>query len=101
MRNLTPIFYQTIHRVSIEFCRYTLVHDLALQLRSALEMQVGEKNTEVDIQNWMSRTALELIGQAGLGYSFDPLTEEVKDGRGPGTAATCVSMASTYIREGR
>ena len=42
-------------------------------------MQVGEKNTEVDIQNWMSRTALELIGQAGLGYSFDPLTEEAKD----------------------
>ena len=26
--------------------------------------------------SWMSRTALELIGQAGLGYSFDPLTSE-------------------------
>ncbi|KAJ8092743.1 hypothetical protein PM082_007072 [Marasmius tenuissimus] len=26
--------------------------------------------------SWMSRTALELIGQAGLGYSFDPLTDE-------------------------
>jgi hypothetical protein len=24
----------------------------------------------------MARTALELIGQCGLGYSFDPLTEE-------------------------
>ena len=23
----------------------------------------------------MTRTALELIGQCGLGYSFDPLTE--------------------------
>ena len=23
----------------------------------------------------MARTALELIGQSGLGYSFDPLTE--------------------------
>lgn len=22
---------------------------------------------------WMGRTALELIGQGGLGYSFDPL----------------------------
>ena len=24
----------------------------------------------------MTRTALELIGQGGLGYSFDPLTED-------------------------
>jgi len=26
--------------------------------------------------SWMSRTALELIGQAGLGYSFDSLEDE-------------------------
>lgn len=26
---------------------------------------------------WMGRTALELIGQGGLGYSFDPLTEDI------------------------
>lgn len=26
---------------------------------------------------WMGRTALELIGQGGLGYSFDPLTKNV------------------------
>ena len=24
----------------------------------------------------MTRTSLELIGQSGLGYSFDPLTED-------------------------
>ena len=28
---------------------------------------------EVDILHWMSRTALELIGRNGLGYSFDSL----------------------------
>ena len=28
---------------------------------------------------WMGRTALELVGQAGLGYSFDPLTHERPD----------------------
>ena len=27
----------------------------------------------------MGRTALELIGQAGLGYSFDPLVAEAPD----------------------
>jgi hypothetical protein len=25
--------------------------------------------------HWMTRTALELIGQSGLGYSFDTLAE--------------------------
>jgi len=28
---------------------------------------------EVDIVEWMRKTALELIGQAGLGYSFGTL----------------------------
>ena len=28
---------------------------------------------------WMGRTALELIGQAGLGYSFDPLVADSMD----------------------
>lgn len=32
---------------------------------------------KIDLLHWMSRAALELIGQGGLGYSFDPLTEEV------------------------
>ena len=28
---------------------------------------------------WMGRTVLELIGQAGLGYSFDPLVTDKAD----------------------
>ena len=31
---------------------------------------------------WMGRTALELVGQAGLGYSFDPLTQDKADDYG-------------------
>ncbi|KAM5543445.1 hypothetical protein V8D89_002696 [Ganoderma adspersum] len=34
---------------------------------------------EVDMLLWMGRTALELIGQAGLGYSFDPLVSDSPD----------------------
>lgn len=34
---------------------------------------------EIDILHWMGRTALELIGQGGLGTSFDPLVEDVKN----------------------
>ena len=29
--------------------------------------------------SWMGRTTLEVLGQAGLGYSFDPLTEDLPD----------------------
>ena len=29
--------------------------------------------------SWMGRTTLEVLGQAGLGYSFDPLTEDRPD----------------------
>ena len=31
---------------------------------------------------WMGRTALELVGQAGLGYSFDPLVSDRADAFG-------------------
>ncbi len=33
----------------------------------------------MDMLAWMGRTALELIGQAGLGYSFDPLVADTPD----------------------
>lgn len=38
--------------------------------------------------NWMSRTALELVGQGGLGYSFDPLVEDAKNALGDVIKAT-------------
>ncbi|RPD54881.1 cytochrome P450 [Lentinus tigrinus ALCF2SS1-6] len=34
---------------------------------------------ELDVLAWTGRTALELIGQAGLGYSFDPLVADSPD----------------------
>lgn len=56
MRSITPVFYDVAHK-----------------LRSGLEVQVGDKPTTVDILGWFGRTALELIGQGGLGYSLDTL----------------------------
>ncbi|EEB89978.1 hypothetical protein MPER_11874, partial [Moniliophthora perniciosa FA553] len=41
------------------------------------EVKDGPK--EVDMSSWMGRTALELIGQAGLGYSFDDLKESPRE----------------------
>ncbi|KAI0644414.1 cytochrome P450 [Trametes meyenii] len=75
MRHMTPIFYRVCHRLGSA---------IESRVRSADSADVpGEytsnKPAEIDIANWMGRTALELIGQAGLGYSFDPLTEDTSD----------------------
>ncbi|CCM06148.1 uncharacterized protein FIBRA_09621 [Fibroporia radiculosa] len=62
MRLMLPIFYRVVHK-----------------LRDAISTQAKDGPEEVDILNWMGRTALELIGQGGLGYSFDPLVEDVQN----------------------
>ncbi|KAF8206528.1 cytochrome P450 [Mycena galopus ATCC 62051] len=57
LRQMVPIFFSVGRR-----------------LQAALESRVQGGPKEL----WMSRTALELVGQAGLGYSFDPLdTDEI------------------------
>ena len=44
--------------------------------------------------NWMGRMALELVGQGGLGYSFDPLVEDVPNKVGEAIKATmCVDFS--------
>ncbi|KAJ3808379.1 cytochrome P450 [Lentinula aff. lateritia] len=53
---------------------FDVTHKLERALKDRL--QKGPSTQEVDILSWMGRTALEIIGQAGLGYSFDPLTDE-------------------------
>ncbi len=45
-------------------------------------MKEVSRGKEVDILNWMGRTALELVGQGGLGYSFDPLVATTKNAFG-------------------
>ncbi|KAI1791311.1 cytochrome P450 [Ganoderma leucocontextum] len=60
MRGLAPIFY-----------------NVAGKLRTAIEDRVKEGPKDLDILAWMGRTALELVGQGMMGYSFDPLVEEV------------------------
>ena len=46
------------------------------QLRDAISSRVGEGWTEIDVLTWISRAALELVGQAGLGYSLDSLKDD-------------------------
>ncbi|RDX45100.1 cytochrome P450 [Lentinus brumalis] len=64
MRGMVPIF-----------------NDVGHKLVKALEDRVSGHAgpVEMDMLAWMGRTALELIGQAGLGYSFDPLVADTPD----------------------
>ncbi|KAI0791332.1 cytochrome P450 [Abortiporus biennis] len=62
MRYMTPIFYKVTYR-----------------LRNGLTNLVSQGPKEVDVINWMTRTALELVGQGGVGWSFDDLAEDVKN----------------------
>ncbi|RDX41898.1 cytochrome P450 [Lentinus brumalis] len=62
LRNVTTPFYETSYK-----------------LRDALRKVLGSEAKEVDVLKWTGRTALELLGQGALGYSFDPLVEDVTD----------------------
>ncbi|RPD55311.1 cytochrome P450 [Lentinus tigrinus ALCF2SS1-7] len=62
LRNMTNIFY-----------------DIAHKLRRALETRVSQDPEEVDVNGWMARTTLEMLGQAGLGYSFDNFVDDSTD----------------------
>ncbi|TFK29499.1 cytochrome p450 [Coprinopsis marcescibilis] len=57
MREMVPIFYDVVYK-----------------LRDGFTTEIQNGAEELDILAWMTRTALELIGQSGLGHSFDPLT---------------------------
>ncbi|KAJ3504638.1 hypothetical protein NLJ89_g7834 [Agrocybe chaxingu] len=59
MREMVPTFYNVTHK-----------------LRDALLKKVEGGPQEAEMVSWMTRTALELIGQSGFGFSFDPLTED-------------------------
>ncbi|THH32686.1 hypothetical protein EUX98_g1503 [Antrodiella citrinella] len=45
-------------------------------LREAFRRQVSGGPKEIEVLHWLTRLALELIGQGGLGHSFDTLEDD-------------------------
>ena len=74
MRRMVPIFHSVAHK---------LQDAIEMRLRAA-----DEADLEIDMLMWMGRTALELVGQVGLGYSFDPLVSDSADEFGAAVKAT-------------
>ncbi|EJF63643.1 cytochrome P450 [Dichomitus squalens LYAD-421 SS1] len=67
LRDMTPLFYQVIHKT----------RDAIMErVRAGAGAKGG---VELDMLSWSGRTTLEVLGQAGLGHSFDPLTEDRPD----------------------
>ena len=54
---------------------------VVFQLIAAMEKRLPSNGSaqELDVNAWMARTTLEMLGQAGLGYSFDDFIEDSTD----------------------
>lgn len=59
LRHMIPIFYEVMYR-----------------LRNSIKSEVASGEKEVDMAPWLTRTALELVGQSGLGLQFDSLAPD-------------------------
>jgi len=80
MREMIPTFYKISH-----------------DLRDAIASRVRQGSQELDVLDWMARTALELVGQAGLGYSFDPLIKDKADAYGEAIKAIVPTQVRVSI----
>jgi hypothetical protein len=64
IRNMVSQFYAVSHKVSANFL--AVVRRLIFyQLCNALTLELSEGDKDVDILMWMSRAAMELIGEVG------------------------------------
>lgn len=45
-------------------------------METTIVRMVTDGAKDVDMMEWIGRTALEVIGQTGLGYSFDDLGDK-------------------------
>ncbi|RDB17352.1 hypothetical protein Hypma_001991 [Hypsizygus marmoreus] len=74
MRQMSPIFYEVTNKVKAAFAKKVSKGPQEVQSRLAYFI-LRFTYVQIEVLNWMTRTALELIGQAGLGFSFDTLTD--------------------------
>ncbi|PPQ98755.1 phosphatase sit4 [Panaeolus cyanescens] len=68
---LNPVFSAAHFRGMVP-----LFHEITHKARQSLEKKVANGPVEIDMLSWMTRVALELIAQSGLGYSFDTLEDD-------------------------
>ena len=47
------------------------------KMRTGIKNHIKGESKDIDLMHWTHRTAFELIGQGGLGHSFDALDEDL------------------------
>ncbi|KAI0806613.1 cytochrome P450 [Fomes fomentarius] len=76
---LNPVFSAS-HLRDMTHIFYGIAHKLQAAIKSRLP---SDGSPEVlDMNGWNGRTTLEMLGQAGLGYSFDNFEEDSSDAYG-------------------
>ena len=79
LKSITPVFYEVASRVS----RYSCVvyrfssNTMHFKMRTGIKNNIKGSSKDIDLMHWTHRTAFELIGQGGLGHSFDALEEDL------------------------
>ncbi len=71
-------------RIGYAYCCHgeAIANAACFQLQKAIETLVGKDGDVIDVNGWMARTTLEMLGQAGLGYSFDNFIDDSTDAYG-------------------
>nr|VWP01102.1 N/A [Ganoderma boninense] len=77
---LNPVF-SAAHLRNMTHIFYGIAHKLRQAIASRLPAD-GTSGDVLDVNGWMARTTLEMLGQAGLGYSFDDFEGDATDAFG-------------------
>ncbi|KAF6748132.1 cytochrome P450 [Ephemerocybe angulata] len=73
MKEMTPVFYNVVRKLENSIKQQITQGKTEVRRPDSMRTDFVALNKSIDILSWMTRTALELIGQSGFGYSFDSL----------------------------
>jgi len=103
IRDLTPVFFKHANRTSAILARLTAETSEAKDApfvpgQSALSAQkCGKGSLVLDVSAWLSKTTLDIIGEAGFGFDFKAIDEFEGIAKGDDVAAAFNTMMSATV----
>ncbi|KAK7043923.1 hypothetical protein VNI00_008089 [Paramarasmius palmivorus] len=76
MREMVPIFYRVSYKLRDTIAKRVENGTQEVREPHLIHLANNQYNVQIEMLSWLSRTAFELIGQSGLGVSFDALDDE-------------------------
>ena len=99
LRDVSHVFYGVAYKVNPSLSVVKYFSDNATQLEEAIRNRIGAQSQDLDVNGWMARTTLEMLGQAGLGYSFDKFTEDSTDSYGEALKSFLYVLCFPFMRD--